>query len=140
MDGTDLKVVALYMSEEPMPETADQRLKIAGKLIDGPSAKGVALANICVDLLVQPISTRSDFGVDFLEAVEGAMAVAKGLDGRIINPLGPADDGQPDCRRDPCGPRQFLYENTSRPTGPRRWRCDMPMTNASTGTPPGGHR
>lgn len=87
MGGTDLKVVALCMSDEDMPETTGQRLKIADKLIDGPRGRGVALANTFVDLLVQPISTRSDFGVDFLKAIEGAMAVAKGLDGRIINPL-----------------------------------------------------
>ncbi|PLX40077.1 MAG: methyltetrahydrofolate--corrinoid methyltransferase, partial [Deltaproteobacteria bacterium] len=75
--------------------------------------------NIFVDPLVQPLSTRSDFGVEFLKAVEGihkafpgihtmcglsnisyglparklmnqtfaVMAIAKGLDGLIINPL-----------------------------------------------------
>lgn len=117
--GTDLKVVALCMSDEGMPETADQRIQIAGRLIEGLTRKGVAIGNIFVDPLVQPLSTRSDFGVEFLKAVEGimtgfpgvhtmcglsnisyglperkllnqtfaVMAVAKGLDGLIINPL-----------------------------------------------------
>ncbi|MEW6489925.1 MAG: methyltetrahydrofolate cobalamin methyltransferase [Thermodesulfobacteriota bacterium] len=117
--GTDLKVVALCMSDEGMPETADQRIQIAGRLIEGLTRNGVAIGNIFVDPLVQPLSTRSDFGVEFLKAVEGimtgfpgvhtmcglsnisyglperkllnqtfaVMAVAKGLDGLIINPL-----------------------------------------------------
>ncbi|MHB8763050.1 MAG: methyltetrahydrofolate cobalamin methyltransferase [Deferrisomatales bacterium] len=119
--GTDLKVVALCMSDEGMPETAEQRLAIAGKLIEGLTGKGVAIGNIFVDPLVQPLSTRSDFGAEFLKSVEGimtrfpgvhtmcglsnisyglperkllnqtfaVMAVAKGLDGLIINPLDP---------------------------------------------------
>ncbi|MDW7712123.1 MAG: methyltetrahydrofolate cobalamin methyltransferase [Deferrisomatales bacterium] len=117
--GTDFKVVALCMSDEGMPETADQRLAIADRLIEGLTAAGVSLGNIFIDPLVQPLSTRSDFGVEFLNAIEGimarfpgvhtmcglsnisfglperkllnqtfaVMAVAKGLDGLIINPL-----------------------------------------------------
>ncbi|GAB4275362.1 MAG: methyltetrahydrofolate cobalamin methyltransferase [Deferrisomatales bacterium] len=117
--GTDLKVVALCMSDEGMPETADQRLSIAERLVDGLVRHNVPVENIYVDPLVQPLSTRSDFGVEFLNAVEGIMtrfpgihticglsnisyglperkllnqafmimAVAKGLDGAIINPM-----------------------------------------------------
>jgi cobalamin-dependent methionine synthase I len=117
--GTDLKIVALCMSDEGMPETSDERLQIAGKLIEGLTGKGVSLSNIFVDPLVQPLSTRDDFGAEFLRAVEGimtrfpgvhticglsnisyglperkllnrtfaAMALAKGLDGLIIDPL-----------------------------------------------------
>ena len=117
--GTDLKVVALCMSDEGMPETADQRLKIAEKLVEGLTKNNVALENIYVDPLVQPVATNTRFGVEFLEAVERimngwpgihtmcglsnisyglperkfmnqtfmTMAIAKGLDGAIINPL-----------------------------------------------------
>jgi 5-methyltetrahydrofolate--homocysteine methyltransferase len=117
--GTDLKVVALCMSDHGMPETAKQRVSIADKLIHGLTAKGVALGNIFVDPLVQPLSVRSDFGVEFLKATQdimtrfpgvhticglsnvsyglperrllnqafAVMAVAKGLDGLIVNPL-----------------------------------------------------
>jgi len=117
--GTDLKVVALCMSDDGMPETADQRLAIAERLIDSLVKNGVAPANIHVDPLVQPVSTHNDFGVHFLEAVERirkefsgvhtmcglsnisyglperkllnqvfmAMAIARGLDGAIVNPL-----------------------------------------------------
>lgn len=117
--GTDLKVVALCMSDEGMPETADQRLKIAEELIEGLTKNKVALGNIYVDPLVQPVATNTRFGVEFLDAVERIMtgwpgvhtmcglsnisyglperkfmnqtfmnmAIAKGLDGAIINPL-----------------------------------------------------
>ena len=59
--GTDLKVVALCMSDEGMPETMDQRLKIADKLINGLVQNNVPIDNIYVDPLVQPISVNSTF-------------------------------------------------------------------------------
>ena len=68
--GTDLKVVALCMSDEGMPTTADQRLAIADKLIHSLTQKEVALGNIFVDPLVQPVSTDSTFGREFLRAIE----------------------------------------------------------------------
>lgn len=117
--GTDLKVIALCMSDEGMPETTDQRLKIADKLINGLVQNNVSIDNIYVDPLVQPVATKKDFGIEFLNAVEAIatefkgvhtmcglsnisyglpnrkfinqafaiMAIAKGLDGLIINPL-----------------------------------------------------
>lgn len=117
--GTDLKIVALCMSDEGMPETMDARLKIAEKLIDGLVKNNVPLNNIYVDPLVQPISTNNTFAVEFINSVEAIMtqfkgvhticglsnvsyglpvrkfmnhafaimAIGKGLDGLIINPL-----------------------------------------------------
>ena len=57
--GTDLKVVALCMSDEGMPETAEQRLEIADRLVNGLVQAGVPIGNIFVDPLVQPVSTKS---------------------------------------------------------------------------------
>jgi len=117
--GTDLKVVALCMSDDGMPETTDDRMKIADKLVNGLLQNNVPLENIYVDPLVQPVSTNNDFGVEFLNAIEQivtnyqgihtvcglsnisfglperkflnqtfmSMAIAKGLDGAIVNPL-----------------------------------------------------
>ncbi|HHV34839.1 MAG TPA: methyltetrahydrofolate cobalamin methyltransferase [Syntrophomonadaceae bacterium] len=117
--GTDLKVVALCMSDEGMPETADERLAIADKLINDIVKNNVPLDNIYVDPLVQPVSTKDTFGLEFLDAVEAimkkfegvhticglsnisyglplrkvlnqnfaVMAISRGLDGLIINPL-----------------------------------------------------
>jgi len=117
--GTDLKVVALCMSDDGMPETMDDRLKIADKLINKLVQNNVPLENIYVDPLVQPISVNSTFAVEFINSVEAIMtrfkgvhtmcglsnisyglperkfmnhafaimAIGKGLDGLIINPL-----------------------------------------------------
>ncbi len=117
--GTDLRVVALCMSDEGMPETTEDRVKIADKLINDLVKNNVSLDNIYVDPLVQPVSTKSTFGSEFLNAVDeimtrfkgvhticglsnisyglplrpmlnqtfAVMAIARGLDGLIINPL-----------------------------------------------------
>lgn len=117
--GTDFKMIALCMSDAGMPETVDDRLKIADALVDGLVQKGVKVENIFVDPLVQPMSVNNHFGVAFLDAVEQimkrfpgvhtacglsnisyglparkflnqtfmTMAIAKGLDGAIVNPL-----------------------------------------------------
>jgi len=113
------KVVALCMSDDGMPETADQRMAIADKLINGLVRSHVPLENIYVDPLVQPVATSNAFGVEFLQAIDRitqtfkgvhtmcglsnisfglperkfinqtfmVMAIARGLDGAIVNPL-----------------------------------------------------
>jgi 5-methyltetrahydrofolate--homocysteine methyltransferase len=117
--GTDFKVIALCMGDAGMPETANQRLAIADKLINGLVKNNVKLENIYVDPLVQALATNSIFGIEFLNAVEAimtrypgvhtmcglsnisfgmparklmnqtlmVMAISKGLDGAIMNPL-----------------------------------------------------
>ena len=117
--GTDLKVVALCMSDEGMPQTVEERLRIADKLINSLLQNQISIENIFVDPLVQPVSTDTRFGMEFLDSVEQimttfkgvhtlcglsnisyglplrkylnqtfmVMAITKGLDGAIINPL-----------------------------------------------------
>ena len=117
--GSKSKVVALCMSDDGMPQTADQRMAIADKLLNGLVKNGVPLEDIYVDPLVQPVSTNDVFGAEFLQAIERitqafkgvhtlcglsnisfglperkfinqtfmVMAIAKGLDGAIVNPL-----------------------------------------------------
>jgi cobalamin-dependent methionine synthase I len=117
--GTDLKIIALCMSDEGMPETADERLIIAEKLVNELVRNNVSLENIYVDPLVQPVSTSIHYGMECLDAIEKimktlggchticgssnisfglpvrkllnrtfvSMAIAKGLDAVIINPL-----------------------------------------------------
>jgi 5-methyltetrahydrofolate--homocysteine methyltransferase len=117
--GTDLKVVALCMSDKGMPQTTADRMAIADKLVNSLLQKNVPIDNIYVDPLVQPVSTDIKFGVEFLNAIEQimttfegvhtlcglsnisfglpnrkfinqtfmSMAISKGLDGAIINPL-----------------------------------------------------
>jgi len=117
--GTDMKVIALCMSDEGMPESVEDRMKIADKLVNGLLQNNVKLENIFVDPLVQPMSVNNHFGTEFLNAVEQimqkfkgvhtacglsnisyglpvrpflnqtfmVMAITKGLDGAIVNPL-----------------------------------------------------
>lgn len=117
--GTDMKVIALCMGDEGMPETVEDRLKIADKLVNGLLQNNVKIENIFVDPLVQPMSVNDNFGMEFINAVEQimqrfegihtacglsnisyglpvrpflnqtfmVMAITKGLDGAIVNPL-----------------------------------------------------
>jgi len=119
LSGTDLKVVALCMSDDGMPETMVDRLKIADKLINGLVQANVSIDNIYVDPLVQPICINNSFAMEFINSVEAIknqfkgvhtmcglsnisyglperkfmnrafaiMAIAKGLDGMIVDPL-----------------------------------------------------
>jgi 5-methyltetrahydrofolate--homocysteine methyltransferase len=117
--GTDLKVVALCMSDSGMPRTAEDRVRIAETIVNLLLQHRVKVENIFVDPLVQPVSTDQTFGREFLQAVEKvmtlfpgihticglsnvsyglplrkflnqtfmSMAIAKGLDAAILNPL-----------------------------------------------------
>jgi cobalamin-dependent methionine synthase I len=117
--GTDMKVIALCMSDTGMPQTVDDRMKIADELVGGLQRNNVNVENILVDPLVQPLSVDGTFGVEFINTIEKiietfpgihtacglsnisyglparkfmnqtfmTMAIAKGLDGAIINPL-----------------------------------------------------
>ena len=77
--GTDLKIVALCMDDEKMPETKEDRLKIADILINKLVQKGVKIENIYVDPLVQPISTDITYGKGFIDTVEAIMENYQGI-------------------------------------------------------------
>lgn len=117
--GTDMKVIALCMSDEGMPYTKDDRMKIADKLVNNLVKNNVKMENIFVDPLVQPIGSGDHFGREFLNTIEAihqeyegihticglsnisygipkrkfanqtfmTMAITKGLDSAIMNPL-----------------------------------------------------
>ena len=116
--GTDMKVIALCMSDAGMPQTVDDRMRIADELVGGLIKNNIPVENIFVDPLVQPLSVDKSFGVEFINTIEKivatfpgihtacglsnisyglparqfmnrtfmTMAIAKGLDGAIINP------------------------------------------------------
>lgn len=64
------RVVALCMSDEGMPKTADERLRIANQLIERLTKSGIPLDDIYVDPLVMAVSTDSSLGMEFLSAVQ----------------------------------------------------------------------
>lgn len=119
ISGTDFKVIALCMSDDGMPETTEDRLKIADKLINELTKNNISIENIFVDPLVQPMSVNNAYGLEFLDSIEQimkrypgihtacglsnisyglperkllnqtfvSMAICKGMDGAIVNPL-----------------------------------------------------
>ncbi|OGR23154.1 MAG: methyltetrahydrofolate--corrinoid methyltransferase [Desulfobacterales bacterium RIFOXYA12_FULL_46_15] len=77
--GTGLKVVALCMSDEGMPVTVDDRLKIAGKLINGLLKNNILVENIFVDPLVQPLAVDKTYGMGFINTIEAIKKEFKGI-------------------------------------------------------------
>lgn len=68
--GTDLKVVALCMSDDGMPQTVEDRMKIADRLVNALVKNNVLVENIYVDPLVQPVSVDVSFGMAFIDTIE----------------------------------------------------------------------
>lgn len=77
--GTDCRVVALCMGDQGMPKTADDRMAVADKLINGLVKNNVPVENIHVDPLVQPVSVDGMFGIEFLESIRRIMTTFKGV-------------------------------------------------------------
>ncbi len=77
--GTDCKVIALCMSDAGMPETVDERMRIADVLVNGLIQNDVKVENIWVDPLVQPVSVNNAFGVAFIRSVEEIMTRFEGI-------------------------------------------------------------
>ncbi len=77
--GTDIKVIALCMSDKGMPETKDDRVAIAEDLINSLVKNNVPIENIYVDPLVQPISTNDSYGMEFMDAIEAIMTGFPGV-------------------------------------------------------------
>ena len=77
--GTDLKVVALCMSDGGMPVTVDDRLKIADSLVNDLVKNNIPLENIFIDPLVQPVSVDKTYGTGFLDSIEALMEKFKGI-------------------------------------------------------------
>lgn len=77
--GRELEVVALCMSGEGMPRTADDRVAIAGRLISTLEDNGVLRERIHVDPLVQPVATDAACGPALLSAVERIMTGFPGV-------------------------------------------------------------
>jgi len=63
------RVIALCMDDGGMPETTEERVAIADKLIAGLTAKGVDISDIFIDPMVRPIGTGSHYGVVALETI-----------------------------------------------------------------------
>ncbi|HBQ64804.1 MAG TPA: methyltetrahydrofolate--corrinoid methyltransferase [Clostridiales bacterium] len=68
-------VIALCMDDSGMPETVDQRVEIAQKLITGIENEGVSRGDIYIDPMVRPVGTGSHYGVVAIETIRKVKAM-----------------------------------------------------------------
>ena len=66
-------VVGLCMDDRGMPDTAEDRIRIASDLIGKLTKDGVPLGDIYIDPVVTPVSTDTRYGVAILDAIEAIM-------------------------------------------------------------------
>lgn len=62
-------IVALCMDDEGMPETIDQRVAIAERLIEKLTKEGLSLNDIYIDPMIRPIGTGSQNGIVAIETI-----------------------------------------------------------------------
>jgi len=64
------QVVALCMSDEGMPESAEDRVDVAKRLLADLDKDGVDLTKVFLDPLIKPVSVNGEYGPQALEAIE----------------------------------------------------------------------
>jgi 5-methyltetrahydrofolate--homocysteine methyltransferase len=72
-------VVGLCMDDRGMPDTAEDRTRIASDLIEKLTNDGVPIGDIYIDPVVTPVSTDTRFGVAVLNAIEAIMKEFPGV-------------------------------------------------------------
>jgi 5-methyltetrahydrofolate--homocysteine methyltransferase len=72
-------LVALAMDDSGLPQTADQRVDIAGKLVETAASHGITADRLLVDPCIQPLSTSPDQAMEALSAVFRIMQWFEGI-------------------------------------------------------------
>ena len=62
-------IVALCMDDKGMPETIEDRMVVADRLIENLTKKGVALNDIFMDPMVRPVGTGPQYGLVAIETI-----------------------------------------------------------------------
>jgi 5-methyltetrahydrofolate--homocysteine methyltransferase len=62
-------VIALCMDDSGMPDTVEDRLRVAGSLIENLANAGVAEEDIFIDPMVRPVGTGPHYGVVAIETI-----------------------------------------------------------------------
>ncbi|NLG84356.1 MAG: methyltetrahydrofolate cobalamin methyltransferase [Firmicutes bacterium] len=63
------RVIALTMDDRGMPETAEERLKVAARLVENLVREGVKEDDIFIDPLVRPVSTGNQYAMVVYETI-----------------------------------------------------------------------
>jgi 5-methyltetrahydrofolate--homocysteine methyltransferase len=66
-------IVALCMDDRGVPESREDRIRVASELIGRLTSDGVPMGDIYIDPVVTPVSTNVRYGVAVLEAIEAIM-------------------------------------------------------------------
>jgi cobalamin-dependent methionine synthase I len=72
-------IIALCMDDDGMPETADDRVRIAERLVEAMTKEGVKLEDMYFDPMVRPVGTGSHYGVVALETIKRIMKEFPGV-------------------------------------------------------------
>ncbi len=72
------QVIALCMSDDGMPETADERLEVAKRLLSDLDKDGIDLTNVFLDPLIKPVSVNGEYGPQALDAIERIAVLGSG--------------------------------------------------------------
>ncbi len=67
----DAEVIALCMGDDGMPDTADDRLKVADKLLNNFERDGIAHEKVYLDPIIKPISVNGKYGYQVLDTITG---------------------------------------------------------------------
>ncbi len=73
------KVIGLCQSEDTLAETADEKVNLAGQLVNEVSKTGIPLDDLYIDPLVYPISSNPLSALAVLEAIERIMKEFPGV-------------------------------------------------------------
>lgn len=73
------KLIALCQSEGAMAETADDKLKMAGQLVETAAKANFAIQDLYIDPLVYPVSTNNQSALATLEAIRRIMVEFPGI-------------------------------------------------------------
>lgn len=65
----EAKVIALLMDDQGIPETVEDRVRIAGTLIPALMDAGIPADHILVDSIVKPIGTGDGAGLEVLDSI-----------------------------------------------------------------------
>ncbi|NIS61247.1 MAG: dihydropteroate synthase [Proteobacteria bacterium] len=72
-------VVGLCMDDRGMPNSAEDRIRIASDLVGKLTKDGVPIGDIYIDPVVTPVSTDTRYGMAVLDAIEAIMKAFPGV-------------------------------------------------------------
>ena len=72
-------VVGLCMDDRGMPDTAEDRIRIASDIVGKLTKDGVPIGDIYIDPVVTPVSTDTRYGMAVLDAIEAIMKAFPGV-------------------------------------------------------------